>query len=204
MIDVGVDIGVRRIALGWPKMGLSQAIDLGKKPGVRHRELFHLAGWMSQVLPMPGMVHLWIEQPYLSNGPGKNQNTTIAMAETVGAIKAAAEWGEVTLVGQSTWKAQVCGNGRADKDEVSLWLLEAHPEVFAKCRSDQDRIDAMCIGLYGMLRSAGLIQAPVKAKRKKRKPKEPKVQRGPDAQPGILDELSDFMAVVDKAAGFGG
>ena len=169
MIDVGVDIGVRRIALGLPGWGNSCAVDLGKRIGVRHRELYHLAGWMSQVLPIPGNIHLWVEQPYLSNGPGKNQNTTIKMAELVGAIKAAAEWGEVTLVGQSTWKAQVCGNGRTEKDEVALWLSANHPDLYAKCVMDQDRIDAMCIGLYGMMRTSGLVQAPVKAKKKRKR-----------------------------------
>ena len=172
MIDVGVDIGVRRIALGLPYLGLSHAVDLGKKVGIRNRELFHLAGWMSQVLAVPGNIHLWIEQPYLSNGPGRNQNTTISMAEVVGAIKSAAEWGDVTLVGQSTWKAKVVGAGVASKEDVSDWLHEQHPQMFVNCNGDQDQMDAMCIGLYGMLRSCGQIGPPAPKKRKKRKPKE--------------------------------
>lgn len=179
MIDVGVDIGVRRIALGIPGLarglpgeGMSHVVDLGKKPGIRNRELYHLAGWMSQVLPVHGFIHLWIEMPYLSNGPAANQTTTIKMAELVGAIKAAAEWGEVTLVGQSTWKAQVIGSGKSDKDQVAAWLCEHHFDLYAKCVMDQDRMDAMCIGLYGMMRASGQIAPPAPKRKKKRKPKE--------------------------------
>ena len=193
MIDVGVDIGVRRIALGIPHLRLTHAVDLGKKIGVRHRELYHLSGWMSQALPVPGAVRLWIETPFMSNGPKANQTTTIKMAEVVGAIKAAGEWAAVDLVGQSTWKAQVCGNGRAEKEDVWAWLEVNHPELFANCLSDQDRMDAMCIGLYGMMRSSGQVQPPAPKKPKKRKPKE---------AVKVLDDLAAFAGAVDKMLGF--
>ena len=166
-MDVGVDIGVRRIALGWPERKRSEAVDLGKKVGIRHKELQALTCWMG--LQLPAEVNLWIEQPYLSNGPGANQTTTIKMAELVGAIKVAHPWYQVILVGQSTWKAQVCGNGRAEKDEVALWLSVNHPDLYAKCVMDQDQIDAMCIGLYGMMRTSGQVQPPVKAKKKRKR-----------------------------------
>ena len=189
-VDIGVDIGVRRIALGCPTSGLSYAVDLGKKPGIRYQELYQLAAWVGQVFPIPGLIHLWVEQPYLSNGPGRNQNTTIAMAEVVGAIKAAAEWGQVDLVGQSTWKAQVVGDGRADKEEVALWLKTRHRDLYAKCALDQDQMDAMCIGLYGMMRTSGEIPAPPPKKAKKRKPKEAAVT-GFTGVICIMDEISD-------------
>ena len=194
VIDVGVDIGVRRIALGLPQLGLSHAVDLGTKVGIRNVELYHLSGWMSQVLPVPGNIHLWIETPFMSNGPKANQTTTIKMAEVVGTIKSAGEWAEVTLVGQSTWKAQVCGSGKTDKEGVAQWLFDHRPELYPKCRADQDRIDAMCIGLYGMMRTSGQVQPPVSKKRKKRKPKE---------AAEVLADLSGFMATVDKIV-FGG
>ena len=167
-VDIGVDVGKRRLALGWPYQERSLVIDL-KKVGVRASELYSLSGWMTQVIPED--VRLWIEQPYLSNGPGANQTVTIGMAETVGAVQSAREWKQVTMVGQSTWKAQVCGNGRASKEEVALWLETNEPELYDLCCGDQDRIDAMCIGLYGRLRSTGVIEAPVKAKKRPRKRK---------------------------------
>lgn len=164
--DVGVDVGKRRLAIGWPAACKSYNIDL-KKIGVRNVELLNLSEWIAQTLPFD--VHLWIEMPYLSNGPGANQTTTIGMAETVGVVKAAAPWAEVTLVGQSTWKAQVCGNGRFGKDEVAAWLLMYYPALWDLTDGNEDQIDAMCIGLYGKMRSEGLIQPPVKKPRKKRK-----------------------------------
>jgi Holliday junction resolvasome RuvABC endonuclease subunit len=138
-----------------------------KKPGQRDEELRLMSAWLKETIPTKA--RLWVEMPYLSNGPGANQTVTIGMAETVGIVQAAAPWTEVHMVGQSTWKSQVCGNGRMKKDEVSMWLLDNHPYLFALCGGNQDQMDAMCIGLYGMLRSNGEIEPPVKTKKKARK-----------------------------------
>jgi len=164
--DVGIDIGKRRIALGWPYWKVSRAIDL-VKPGERGQELRALTDWLCRQLP--DGARLWIEMPYLSNGPGANQSTTIGMAETVGAIKAAAPWAEISEVGQSTWKAKVCGNGRATKNEVAAWLADNHPSLYEATGGLEDQVDAMCIGLYGMFRTLGQIPPPEPKRSKRRK-----------------------------------
>jgi Holliday junction resolvasome RuvABC endonuclease subunit len=177
MIDIGVDIGIRRLAIGVPMYNHAYHCDL-EKPGVweRDQELRTMTQWLREIvnlyLYVPAKdIHLWVEQPFLSNGGKSNQTTTIAMAETVGAVQAAMLWGSVNIVSQSTWKAQVCGNGRLDKLQVGDWLAMHHPGLSDIC-SGQDEVDAMCIGLYGIGRSSGEILAPVAKPKKKRKLKE--------------------------------
>ena len=165
-LDIGIDIGKRRLALGWPYAKQSASIDLNK-PGIRSQELSLLASWLRETIPSIN-VRLWIETPYASHGKAGSQ-AGLDLSETVGMIMAAAAWDQVTMVGQSTWKARVCGSGKLQKLEVADWLAINHPDLFEKTMDDEDRIDAMCIGLYGKMRSEGLVLPPVKTPRKKRK-----------------------------------
>lgn len=186
MIDVGVDIGVRKIALGCVNHIFSDSIKMSASSS-RNAELLTLTGWLRQRITahtflLPGEIRLWVEQPFKSNGPKANQTTTIAMAEVVGAILSAAHWSRVTMVGQSTWKAQVCGNGRCDKDQVTAWLAYHHSDLLGLCNGNQDQIDAMCIGMYGMMRSDGTIGPPEPKKRKSR-------MRGQNPRLAIMDEV---------------
>jgi Holliday junction resolvasome RuvABC endonuclease subunit len=166
--DVGIDVGSRRLAIGWAGREEAYAINLdSKNRWARASELRILSTWLRETLPDD--VRLWVERPFLSNGPRRNQNTTISMAETVGVIQAARSWNSVTLIGQSTWKKGACGNGVMSKDEVALWLKTNYLELWRKCLGDQDRMDAMCISIYGMLRTGGLIEPPVPAPKKRKK-----------------------------------
>jgi hypothetical protein len=174
--DIGVDIGQRRIALGWPYYEQSFSLDMGKHAGpARHLELRSMADWVGRTLPAGA--HLWIERPYLSNGSGMNQNTTIGMAETVAAVMLAAPWAKVDLVVPGTWKKQVCGSGVMTKAEVAAWLKTNQFRLWQKCLGDEDRMDAMCVGLYGMLRSDGVVDPPVKPHKKKKVPVGNKAER---------------------------
>jgi len=192
-VDIGVDIGKRRLAIGCVDCAgsaFSDSIDL-VKAGDRNIELVTLADWLCQsifnhLFLSPRQVRLWVETPFMSNGPAANQTTTIAMAEVVGAIQGAARWEQVTMVGQSTWKAKVCGNGRFDKGQVEAWLAYHHPDLLELCEGNQDRMDAMCAGLYGMMRSDGTIGPP--EPRKKKKPK----MRGQNPKLVIVDEVAQF------------
>jgi Holliday junction resolvasome RuvABC endonuclease subunit len=167
MIHVGIDVGIRRLAIGIPQMGYPASIDLGK-PGklTREEELLTLAEWLTS--EVDDTMGLWVEMPYLSNGPAANQTTSIGMAETVGMIRSASRWHSVTMVGQSTWKAMVLGDGRADKSEVAMWLRENEPRLFDVCQGE-DEMDAMCLGIYGQLRAEGAILPPEAHKRAPRR-----------------------------------
>ena len=166
--DVGIDLGVRRLAIGWPYWGVSYAIDLGKAPAERGHELRALQEWVRETLP--DHVRLWIENPYVSNGLARNQTTSLAMSETLSAVLTAHQWGyPPERVGQSTWKAQVIGNGRASKEEVQVWLHQMYPDLWDAVEGDEDRCDAMCIGLYGTLRTKGAVEPPVSRPKKRRR-----------------------------------
>ena len=165
-MDVGVDIGVRRIAIGSVHPAFSSSIDLGKKPGDRQYEVHMLSRWMREQ-PIRG-ARLWIERPYLSSSIS-NPDTSIAMGETVGVIRAAGLWSAVTMVHQSSWKAQVLGNGKADKDEIRGWVEREWPMLADLCLGVEDRYDAMCIGVYGKLVQEGTVQLPVPKPRKPRR-----------------------------------
>jgi hypothetical protein len=172
MINVGVDIGMRRLAVGSPTRMWSKAIDL-KNPGDRYVELNKLTDWLLDSLRAdlgigPDAVNLWIEASYVGNKV-QNIHTALSLAETIGAIQGIAEWGRCEVIGQSTWKAQVCGHGNLDKQEVLEWLWYNHQDMFDLCEANQDRIDAMCIGIYGDLRMAGYIDPPVHKPKKRKK-----------------------------------
>jgi Holliday junction resolvasome RuvABC endonuclease subunit len=124
-----------------------------------------------------------VEKAYVGNTNG-NVASAMALSQTIGAILAAAPWARVDMVDQATWKAQVCGDGRMDKDGVAAWLRDFHPLLFAQCeyiehrdihrnvylQINQDQVDAFCIGMYGAGRSGGAILEPTpKKKPKKRK-----------------------------------
>jgi hypothetical protein len=156
---LGVDFGMRRIALGSPDPPFSDHLDL-KKPGDRQTEVHRL----TRFLRGQGLGHattIWIEHPFVGRG-NANIATAISLGETVGVIRAARLWAQVQVVHQSTWKSGLfgVGHGGADKDEIAAWLAEHHPQLFAACLGNQDRMDAMCIGLYGKLRASGDIPPP--------------------------------------------
>jgi hypothetical protein len=179
ILDIGVDIGKRRLAVGCPETQQSWSIDL-KKPGLRGGELQKLSYWLRNIV-LPGLavppehVNVWVEATYVGSHV-LNIATALGLAETIGVVQAAAPWRECHTIGQSTWKAGALGNGSVGKEYVALWLAENHPLLFVLCiadnaKPDQDRIDAMCIGLYGMMRSNGTIPEPAAKPKKKRKKK---------------------------------
>lgn len=164
MIHAGIDLGVRKLAIGIPQMALAASIELQRGQLDRESELLSMQDFLHEQVEQ--VMALWVEMPYLSNGPHKNQTTTIAMAEVVGMVRSAGRWAQVSLVGQSTWKAQLIGSGRASKENVDFWLSVAHRDLHAQCDS-QDEVDAMCIGIYGLMLDRGEILPPVHRPRRR-------------------------------------
>ena len=170
MIALGFDIGTHRIAISAPSLGWAEEIDVAKSHGPSRRDegLRVLQEWTTQrIIRERGDVVAFIERPFLS-GSIANPNTTIGMAETVGIIRACVQWhAPTTLVNPSTWKAELIGNGRADKDEVRRWLIETRG--FPADEYSEDMVDATCVGLYGEELIAGRVALPQPAKKKRRK-----------------------------------
>lgn len=171
-LTVGIDVGLRRLAIAMPDLAYAANINLpGPHKLTREEELYQLQDFLAREVP-EHIVSVWLELPYVSHGGRSNPNVTIGMAETVGAVRCFRAGISVETVVPSTWKKEVCGDGRTDKDATSAWLLEHEPELFDACDTE-DEIDAMCIGLYGKMRQTGLVMPPVskpKGARRGRRP----------------------------------
>lgn len=164
--DIGIDIGVRRISYAWPVREQIGTLDLGKSKRERYYQLGELEGWLAAQIPPS--VQLWMETPFVSGGHASNRTTSLAMAELQGVIQVASDWEyQPKLVVPGTWKKELIGNGAADKNEIADWLMVNQQPLFELCEN-QDEIDACCIGLYGILRTRGLVDPPVKKSRKKK------------------------------------
>lgn len=165
-IDVGIDIGMRRIAYAWPSFGLVDSFDMGKKAGRRDYELRAMQEWLNTKVPEG--VQLWVDQAFAGQG-------AVAMAqrltETIAAVMTAQTWFlPPIVVHQATWKSQLIGNHMADKAEINAWLAEHRPDLHRLCETE-DEYDATAIALYGKERSEGRILAPVPKKKPRRKAK---------------------------------
>jgi Holliday junction resolvasome RuvABC endonuclease subunit len=86
---------------------------------------------------------------------GNNRKYSIRLAQTMGAVLADLALLEyrqglsIRTVDNKAWKKEIVGNGNADKEAVRNYILESHPAYAPLCGDDQDRFDAVCIGLYG-------------------------------------------------------
>jgi len=147
---IGIDYGVRRVAIACPSQGWVEAYEL--KPGNdRGTELSYLQEMTDSTLEAKGVTAMPVFLESAIGGAAGNLQTLVGMGMTAGAL-AACFPGRVHLVAPSSWKALVCGSGRLDKAGVAAWLESTHPALAEACRKsngklDQDRVDATCLGL---------------------------------------------------------
>lgn len=162
--DVGIDIGKRRIAYGWPSWERSGSFDLGKKPGPsRDWELRQMQHWLTRYIPVGA--HLWVDQAFAGVG---NVATAQSLSETISAVMTAAEWEHPpVLVHSSTWKSGLVGDHLASKAVTRAWLVDYYPDLAVACTTE-DEVDAMVIGLYGQMRSNGGILPPPPRRHRRR------------------------------------
>lgn len=157
-MHIGVDYSTKKISAA-RLSGDGRLLDLGsyvirkRQPQAEsHRELMM---WFAEFYGDPsfrkGTVEtLYVESPLMHHG---DTQTALGMAMVVGGIMAEFWMHEglpevFTIVQPATWKKQVCGNGRLDKQQVAEWLGSNHPDIAAKCGSD-DEVDAVCIAMCG-------------------------------------------------------
>ena len=95
--------------------------------------------------------YIFIEDPLV----GRNVKSSMMLAETKGAVLArladlhTIRVVQIEMANVRSWKLRVVGNGNASKEDVKLHLSEANGAYPAMCGSDQDKYDAVAIGLYG-------------------------------------------------------
>ena len=162
---VGVDLGIRKLAYSiWRGGELTAVGAVESKAGMRQDELFEVADYLHQALYelveiQKANVLVVIEEPLIGN----NRKYSMKIAQTYGAVLASLamvdanpEDGtlEVLEVNVGTWKKQVIGDGHADKESIRNYIRVVNQRYSDLCGYDQDKYDAACVGLYGVLLSA--------------------------------------------------
>lgn len=162
----GIDLGVRSVTL----VGLRADVDgspymfyaatWGSKPPksvrnappeTRWNELVSIRSFIDVYIRRDDV--LYVEEPPLAGR--RDVRTALRLAQVAGAVVATSS-APTFLVEVSTWKKEVVGRGNADKAQVAEWLATNHPNWSRLCDGDQNKVDALCIALYG-LRPGGAL-----------------------------------------------
>lgn len=106
---------------------------------------------------------------YIEGPPNVGNSATHAeLHQFTGAIKAAMlmKGYAVVEVNVATWKAQVIGNGHARKPAIMEWALGGNLPLDAS-QLQEDSLDALCVGYYGVLRIMHQMRAHWSTSRKR-------------------------------------
>lgn len=151
-VPLGIDYGVRRVAVGSVDPRFIYDIKVSAAPGEPNDpdaldELYRDIRVIVSSLVKKDGVLVAIESPI--QGASANIKTGLRLAQVAGAIQVACRHaGAATLlVAPSEWKKAVVGVGNAGKDQVDEWLAANHPHLRAACHS-QDAVDATCLALH--------------------------------------------------------
>lgn len=144
---MGVDLGIHKVAIFCWDGDLPHAMAWSAPDGYsRATQLHHLAGYVRDMATTFDTDVVWIEDTLVGN----NRKYSLQLTEVRGAVMAAMPMHvDVRLVNVATWKAQVVGDGHANKDSVRDYIHVTHGAYAPLCGSDQDLYDACCIALYG-------------------------------------------------------
>lgn len=144
-IVAGVDLGKNKAAVSvFVAEDLTAVTHVELPPtGARAGNLAVLADFVAQATIACDVVY--IEEALV----GRNVRQSLWIAQTVGAVLAALN-AEAREIPVARWKAEVVQKGNATKEEVRDWLARHYPAYAEQCQGNQDRIDAVCIGLYGV------------------------------------------------------
>ena len=151
MRALGIDYGSSRIAIVGPSLLVFEEVVL--RPGDNFGALDVLAEITWNTVTQTKAKVVAVESPI--QGMSRNVRTGIMLAMVAGAVTVAARQAgaDVTHVPPASWKKEVIGFGNAKKEQVSEYLADQHPGLFAHCPS-QDLVDAACLGLYAETRLA--------------------------------------------------
>lgn len=159
-MNIGVDLGTRRIALACPEVDFAFSDEL---KGVRLKRDYpgewdagyalgrRAALAMSRAGFLPGhAVKFYFERPMSF----KSARTAIGQAFSAGAVfSQLVPFGHAIELSNTTWKKELIGHGNADKDTCRGWLEGNYPALAEICGEDQDLVDAHCIALWAELAS---------------------------------------------------
>jgi crossover junction endodeoxyribonuclease RuvC len=147
---MGIDFGVRRVAVAtndgeMVDEALFRTVPPGVENDVDAMDLIYRYVHDRVYYVRPQLVA--IESPI--QGHSANIKTGLRLAAVTGVLAVACRHaGSSTVsVAPAEWKKAVTGHGDADKEQVSKWLSDNRPDLFAACDS-QDLVDATCMALY--------------------------------------------------------
>lgn len=150
MTAMGIDFGVRRVAIVSSNSevyeeALFRAVPPGEDNDVDALDLIYRYTHDRIYAARPRLVA--IESPI--QGHSANIKTGLRLAAVAGVLAVACRHAgsSTVLVPPALWKKAITGHGNADKQQVSDWLSEHRPDLFAGCDS-QDLVDAACMALY--------------------------------------------------------
>ena len=149
---VGIDLGTRKAALAEFNITARGVVTLRSclavyvHPTQRGKELSRLSHDVGEICAHANYV--FIEEPLV----GRGVKASMQISQTAGAIMAnlATRGIHNELVNVKHWKKDVVGNGNASKEMIKMWLNTHHTAYDAACEGDQDKVDACCIGLFGI------------------------------------------------------
>lgn len=144
---VGVDPGASKLALAawehtWQVDVFHCSVD-----APRADQLAELsAHTIEMIAAYPGCL-VWVEDPVMV----RNAKTVTRQAQAQGVILSScvqAGASGVYTVGNTAWKREVCGDGRAGKPAIKSWLEHSFDD-FPAGVTDADLVDAIAITCYG-------------------------------------------------------
>ncbi len=160
---IGIDLGKRKAAYAiWEDGALVLTGAREARPKHRALELEVIGEWMHEVVWEAALgrglskPYVFVEEPLV----GRSVRASLEVAMTYGAVLAALadmhNERRIEIHGANVrhWKKGTIGNGNAGKDEVRNYITGINSSYPALCGHDQDRIDAACIGYYGVLTAA--------------------------------------------------
>jgi len=159
---IGIDLGVHKIALAvFTEDELSVTHSYVSDAPMRDVQLLELGHYALGIAHLHDVDQVWVEEPLLGN----NHKYSLAIAETKGAILGSISHlrpnVDIQTVNVQRWKKTVIGRGNATKEQIRDYIDVTHSAYAPLCDGDQDRYDATCIGIYGLLlnaRAAQLLQ----------------------------------------------
>ncbi len=149
---MGVDLGTRKLATAVISDNGDIDTDSWISPDRFDRpwQLEDLSSYLVRAAEEHEVDALWIEAIIMGN----NRKYSLLLAQTFGACLSALvpllDRGLVFgTADNKAWKKEIVGNGNASKDMIRSWLESSHPIYAEACLGDQDRMDAVCVALYG-------------------------------------------------------
>lgn len=161
MLIAGIDPSAKKIAIvaqvttlqinhafSWPLYLKGETKQTVESLGRAVEGMERFLSWADMACPDPDQRFVWVEDPLIGRG---GPVTTMKQSYVGGIVRGLLVRSSFRVYGVnvSSWKSQVCGDGRADKRMVALAVGRRWPKIRGLVGDDGDLTDAAAICLYG-------------------------------------------------------